>query len=336
MNMGKLHYIDGIKGVAIISVILLHAFPKTFLHQSFAYIHIWQAVPLFVFVSFFLLFRKMETSSLADYFSGKRWEVLFRRVIKPFLIVQLIFIILLGCTRNRDALLRLLQLGGTGKGSYYPYIYLQIWLIAPFIYKMLKSSPHMGGVVLIFTTFLFNYILVGTPEKFYSCFIVRYLFMAYLAYIWLKKKYNVVLLFFLPLVSIAYWIIYELGEMPKGLYPGWGSQQFPTFFYTLLVVFLIQSIYHRIGSSNIEGSSQECRYHTIPVKNHIKLILEWLGRNSYEIFLMQMLFFMVVTCNLLGLVNSDLGQFFIYPVLALIGSILPICVLKRALSNSTC
>lgn len=319
MKTGKLQYIDCIKGVAIISVILLHAFPKAFLHQSFAYIHIWQAVPLFVFVSFFLIFRKMETSSLADYFSEKRWKVLFRRIIIPFLIVQLIFIILLGCTGKWDALLRLLQFGGTGKGSYYPYIYLQIWLIAPFIYKMLKSFHiHVVGMLLIFISLLLNHMLLGVSDKFYSCIIVRYLFMAYLAYLWLKKEYNFVLLYLLPLVSIAYWIIYELGEMPKGLYPGWGSQQFPAFFYTLLVVFLIHSIYHRIGSSTI------------------KLILEWLGQNSYEIFLMQMLFFRVVTCNLLGLGNFGIGQFLIYPVLALSGSILPVYFLKRIPSHPTC
>ena len=61
-------YLDFIKGIAAISVVLLHALPKDVLQGSFAFVHIWQAVPLFVFVSFYLFFRKLDAgNNLKEY-----------------------------------------------------------------------------------------------------------------------------------------------------------------------------------------------------------------------------------------------------------------------------
>lgn len=88
-------YIDFIKGVAILSVILLHSLAQPILIRTFAFVHLWQAVPVFVFVSFFLIFKRMNTSGISGYYSGKRRLALFKRIILPYLILQILFIFIL-------------------------------------------------------------------------------------------------------------------------------------------------------------------------------------------------------------------------------------------------
>ena len=50
----RLHYIDFVKGVAALSVVLLHTLPNAILKGTCAVYHIWQAVPVFLFISFYL------------------------------------------------------------------------------------------------------------------------------------------------------------------------------------------------------------------------------------------------------------------------------------------
>ena len=54
MTEPRKHELDFIKGFAILSVILLHTLNRSMLYETYAYFHIWQAVLLFVFVSYYL------------------------------------------------------------------------------------------------------------------------------------------------------------------------------------------------------------------------------------------------------------------------------------------
>lgn len=138
-------YLDFIKGFAAISVVLLHALPKEALLGSFAYIHIWQAVPLFVFVSFYLFFRKLDTGiELRDYYSSKNIGKVVRKVIIPFLAVQLIFVVINYLTGR--GIKWMFFYGGDGRGSYYPYVYCQIWLIAPLLYLLFRRMRNWHGI----------------------------------------------------------------------------------------------------------------------------------------------------------------------------------------------
>ncbi len=320
--MERLPYIDGIKGIAIVSVILLHAFPNPFLHQSFAYVHIWQAIPLFVFVSFFLIFKKMDNTTVREYFRLHRWKALFKRIILPFMLFELIIITILICVGNWEEIKHVIIVGGVGKGSYYPYLYCQIWLFTPFIYCLLKKNKYAGGVILLLLTIFLNYILVDKPERIYSCLFVRYLFMSFIAYMWYINrninKRNLLWLFILPLISIVYWILLETKVINlSSIVPNWETQQFPSFFYTYLFIYLFTVIYSRTG------------------KSIIKTCIEWLGNNSYEIFLMQMLFFYLFPQNKINIENNLLSMNILYPVFALIGSIAPVFVYRLFLNYIT-
>lgn len=70
----RIQIIDAIKGLAIISVILLHILPGIVLNYTYSSFHIGQAVPIFLFISFYLSFKgiKDRGDSLLNYFNKRR------------------------------------------------------------------------------------------------------------------------------------------------------------------------------------------------------------------------------------------------------------------------
>lgn len=122
--------IDFVKGVAILFVILLHNMPNESIY-SIAYIG--QAVPLFLLVSSYLTYGGFQRKGFNGYFSARNVKKMLDRVFLPFFLLIFsqcaIFYLLKGGVDWQ----RLYMQGGFGPGSYYPWIYLQCWLILPFV-----------------------------------------------------------------------------------------------------------------------------------------------------------------------------------------------------------
>lgn len=118
--------IDFVKGVAILFVILLHNMPNESIY-SIAYIG--QAVPLFLLVSSYLTYGGFQRKGFNGYFSARNVKKMLDRVSLPFFLLIFsqcaIFYLLKGGVDWQ----RLYMQGGFGPGSYYPWIYLQCWLI---------------------------------------------------------------------------------------------------------------------------------------------------------------------------------------------------------------
>ena len=167
----------------------------------------------------------------------------------------------------------------------------------------------------MFITILLNGFLFNIRTETYSCLVIRYLFLSVMAFVWLTKKYNRYWLFILSLISIAYWVLLEKGILFSTLFPSWNSQQFPSFFYTLLMVLILYNGYTKLQ------------------EKQMKAVLEWLGRNSYEIYLMQMLFFYLCSWECIGLPVNRWNSLIIYPIIAILCSILPVLVMKNLASK---
>lgn len=76
----RIAWIDSLKGIAIIFVVLLHVgFGRS---ENYVWYHIQQAVPLFLFCSAYLLGQKNS----ADYFTKGRITGLVRRIVMPFVL----------------------------------------------------------------------------------------------------------------------------------------------------------------------------------------------------------------------------------------------------------
>lgn len=101
----RIQIIDAIRGLAIKSVILLHILPGIVLNHTYSSLHIGQAVPIFLFISFYLSFKgiKDRDDSLLNYFNKRRIGRLLKSVVFPYFIVvicQMIVTLL----RNGNAL----------------------------------------------------------------------------------------------------------------------------------------------------------------------------------------------------------------------------------------
>lgn len=85
----RLSYIDSLKGLAILFVLLLHSLSDGVRIAIWAPVHIGQAVPIFLAVTFFLSFLTMDKigGSISEWFKLKRIKKMLRRVVLPFAVV---------------------------------------------------------------------------------------------------------------------------------------------------------------------------------------------------------------------------------------------------------
>ena len=131
-------FIDFIKAYAIICVLIGHTL---FLHDYWGY-GLWAGmqVPLFVLVQAFHSFKK-ETPD----FNLKK---ILLRVILPYVVVQSIALIFLFC-KDPSGIYSFVGSGGAGPGSYYPWIYIQIALLLPFVKNLIKKNKEHHTVILM-------------------------------------------------------------------------------------------------------------------------------------------------------------------------------------------
>lgn len=182
--------IDFVKGVAILFVILLHNMPNESIY-SIAYIG--QAVPLFLLVSSYLTYGGFQRKGFNGYFSARNVKKMLDRVFLPFFLLIFsqcaIFYLLKGGVDWQ----RLYMQGGFGPGSYYPWIYLQCWLILPFVIFLVNCLSFRRSFVLFvgicalgeWFTCVFH-----VPDNVYRLLFYRYLFLLYLGCVILKFKIN--------------------------------------------------------------------------------------------------------------------------------------------------
>ena len=132
-----IEWIDGAKGVAIISVILLHSLPC--LHEIGSIFHIGQAVPIFLFVTAYLTSTRFN--AINKYFARERIWKLIKNVLVPFLAVLCIQLVCLAIDNRLPSFKSILKLGGVGPDSYYVWLYMLTWVIVPFIVLITHTMP---------------------------------------------------------------------------------------------------------------------------------------------------------------------------------------------------
>ena len=253
----RLDQYDFLKGVAIVFVLLLHSLSREvlwFMHSNYS---IGQAVPLFILCTFVLSFNSLFARKryIKYWFSKNRVHTLFGKIIKPFLIVQFLLIMLLLLSGNSDKLISLIKNAGFGPGSYYPWIYLQFWLLIPFLYGLFKNVGILwaGGIVLIISQMLqYACSVLEISEEIYRLLCFRYVFLSVLAYLVLKYSIKPIwnILFFL--IGVGYYVFLDMGvKFTPWLYNSWMSQQLPAYFYTIVVFSLLIAAYNRFSENRL-------------------------------------------------------------------------------------
>ena len=225
-------FIDFIKAYAILCVLIGHTLPFT---DYWGY-GLWAGmqVPLFVLVQVFHGFKKD--------IPNVNIKKIFLRVILPYLLIQSIaFLYILHNAPSR--IYSFIAEGGVGPGSYYPWIFLQIAFLLPFVKKWIDQNQEYRTKVLI--TFLIIcesfeilFSVIDLPDGIYRLLAVRYLFLLYLARIWVRDGIvinKVTTLFsFLSFLSIIYFEYLSVDDEVLFYNTAWKFHRWPCYYFVAI------------------------------------------------------------------------------------------------------
>ena len=102
------------------------------------------------------------------------------------MIVLLIQIVLLAVVNGVPSLKTIIKNTGIGPGSYYPWLYFQVWLIMPLIVVFVRKIPiWLSFLIMLFISIIAEYIFVPIEnvehvEELYRILPARYLMIFYL------------------------------------------------------------------------------------------------------------------------------------------------------------
>lgn len=291
----RLHQIDFIKALSIISVIMLHTIPSDKLVTVLAPFHIWHSVPVFMLIagisSTLSAAKHNSIFRLSDEYSIGKLMKYSKRILMPFTFIWLVEIIIMAAFKGitlRQILMHYFT-GGIGPGSYFTPIFIQHLLCFPFMLWLFdKFSGHKN--IILFLIFVFSIfaewlcIQANISDSLYRLLYVRYIFAVAIGVF--LAKYGLPSLFsFLSLFSAAYiTMVSYLKINVEFIYPSWSFQHSPAYFYTALIIIILWNLY--------------------PYFNRIGLNLTYIGRSSYHIFLFQMLYFWILSRRLLDIVHN--------------------------------
>ena len=165
--------LDFMKGIAILFVILNHNIPLSILDSYKYFYYIFQAVPIFMMVSGYLVYAKYSSQDLLENYH--HFNKVFKRIMLPFVIVTIIQIaiqIVLGIFNLKT----LIVAAGIGPGSYYYTVLIQFVLLFPIVYTLIYKFDYKGLLGCIAFNFLFE--LLKAPllinESVYRLLAFRY------------------------------------------------------------------------------------------------------------------------------------------------------------------
>lgn len=295
-------FIDFIKAYAIVCVLIGHTLP--FLDYWGYGLWAGMQVPLFVLVQSFHSFKK-DTHNI-------NLKKILLRVILPYLLVQstvFLYILFFDSTKFQYFLLS----GGAGPGSYYPWIFIQIALLLPIIKKWIDKNQNNKTKVLISflvicELFEILFSTINLPDRLYRLFAIRYIFLLYFAWIWVREgiiiNKRTTLLSFLSFITIIYFEYFSVDDEVLFYNTAWKYHRWPCYYFVAVWgVYLLRMLYERLCS-----------------KTYFMSLIKLLAKCSYEIFLIQMIVLYVYPSDYIKSMNiiSGLNNYVIVDSLLLI------------------
>jgi len=270
--------LDFAKGIAILSVIFLHNLPN---HHIGSIAWIGQAVPLFLLITGYLTYSGFERGkTIKNYFSFGNIHNMLNRIFVPFLVITATQCLIYYFFAD-FSFYRLIRDGGIGPGSYYPWLYIQFWVLLPFIIKIIDTLSIPQSILLFIGLSVVLELLtciLNIPPALYRLLCYKYLFVVVLGCIAKKAKITMnSLLILLAGISLSFSLveIYTSLDLEPFFTTQWKGYHWITAFYPLFLFVLIRQIYIRTG----------------PTK--VKSLFVLLGKYSYEIFLCQMFIYSI-------------------------------------------
>lgn len=297
-------------------MILLHSWNSQILLLIGAPFTIWQAVPVFIIIAGYTNTRSYLRNGVLKLHKCYEFSILFhrfKRILRPFIYIFVAEIILLSYLSGRNfdvkGIIFLFLEGGVGPGSYFVPIIIQHLLILPILYYLALRNPNYMLIISFALSLAFEIVLImlGVPEWLYRLLYVRYVFVGALGvYMATSKQQSRSWLIIGSFISFVYIFLVNYYDFQFWfIYPAWGSQHTPSYIWTLILVIA--------GLKFLPSDFSE------------KNILGELGKSSWHIFLLQMLYFcgpgQVVRTVIFGVNNIV----FCYILYALTNLVLCLC-----------
>ncbi len=286
----RLQQIDVLKGLAVLAVVATHSLSASQLVNSWAVLHIWQAVPLFVVmlgVTAAMSFERRHRAGAAHFFTRGYLTSRALRLLLPFALVWVLSVIVAYDKRDFrfDALSFLLRMPYPGRGNYFVPVVVVLLLIAPAVYVAYRKAPWVTlagliGLNLVFELAAAHVALFDRRAFVYSAAFPRYLAAFALGFFIVDVRVNKgvrwAVLGVGAALSVFYLYVGNSGLWAPPFLPDWRTQNVLAVFYpALLAAIGIRYLPQRSDNPLLVGTA-------------------WIGRASYHVFLMQMLFFTLV------------------------------------------
>jgi len=302
--------IDYLKGLAIISVILLHSLTINQRDIIGGTYYILQAIPVFLILAGYNTIRSYLNKGITDLNSCYEKSYLmkkFKRIVLPYIFIWILELLILVITKQPVAitaknLLILFIIGGWGPGGYFVALMVQFIIIIPVLYKIAQYNRYVMLITSFIISMSFEIIshYSNISNNYYRIASFRFLFAValgvYLALYQIKKRR---LLIVGVLFSLVYITSINYFGLTLPVYNIWQSQNAPSFLWAFALVI--------IGLKKLPSKS----------KTIMGQLLGEIGRRSYHIFLCQALYFM----SLVGL-TSNLKVYIATPINVIVSIVL--------------
>lgn len=276
----RFHSIDFLKGICILFIIITHyAWKETERLRYLFPFWIDMAVPIFMIISGFVYtksFLEKDISTLEKAYSIRNILGKIIRYSVPFIIAFIIEMVVFNVSGARHynvwQMGKIFFRGGVGPGGYYYPIMIQFIFYFPIIYAIVKKHDFNGVFICAFINFLYEFLrcMYGMPVEEYRLLVFRYtLLISYGSYLAMGNyKRHMKLLGLSFLIGIMYIFIFRyVGYTPP------------------------------ITNFWIGTSMWACLY-IIPIsgtlifnKKFCNKLVEIIGKASYNIFLVQMVYY---------------------------------------------
>lgn len=285
-----IYLIDYLKAAGIIMVIITHYEWEDKTTPFFTWL-IAMAVPIFMLLMSYNFSMSYERKTHGKITELYQWKTVMPRIVRftvPFTMIFVLEMILEAAAGQPYSIKEIITCfaeGGVGPGSYYYPILIQLLFLFPVIYLLVKhiSWGGVGAVALVNLAYEYYVHYSEMELDTYRLLAPRYLlFLAMGCYLYFhlkeEKKYPLPIWSLIPgfLVGFGFIVwVYQLENQPElTLFRFWTRTSMLTAFYIFPIIYLL---FRYLKNRQIPGIAG--------------VVLSEIGKASYHIFLVQMLYY---------------------------------------------
>lgn len=330
MSQNRNYFIDFLKAILIIFVILLHYPWENGENNSFLFKFILDfSVPAFMYISGYVSAKSYINKGIDSLEDAYRLDNMIGKVLRyviPFTVAFLVEWVLFRInglfTVNviKYGLLAFIEdwfRGGYGMGSYYFPIMLQFVIIFPLMYFLIKKSGKKGLIAILLLNGLYELLKTayGMNEGEYRLLFFRYLFVVgagcYMA-LYENAKRSVWIGIGEFILGIVFVILFGYTNYVPKVITYWSATSFLTCFYVIPIMNLLVGKFH--FKKNLWG-------------------INTIGKATFNIFLVQMIYYCVYSERVSHSISNEILTMFATIGICVVSGILFYAIEKKMTSS---